>query len=163
MEKSLKPSKNGRVERVEQIPGGRALETVKLHQVQVSAHENIVRIPLVTEGNPPKDLGKIHTTISEKIKVLLRKTSDLHRPVFNFEISTETAKENFKLLKDNNFNLETLLNDKPSITAYGSEFKSVEDLEDLIQDHPHWGDLKQLLKEGVNFPLNELPEEIQLK
>ena len=66
-------------------------------------------------------------------------------------------------MKDNNFNLEILLNDKPSLTSYGSEFKSAEDLEDLLQDHPRWKYLKQRLKDGVKFHLDELSEELRLK
>ena len=90
IEESLIPTKKRRVERLEfdvhgaLIPGGRTLETAKLHHVQFSAHKNIVRLPLVPEGNPLKEPGKIHTTISEKIKVLLRKKNELHRSFFNF-------------------------------------------------------------------------------
>ena len=106
--------------------------------------ELVVSLPPVARGEPLKSPEKSNVavakralpSISEKVKVLLGKTSNLYPPVFRFDISTEAAETNFKLLKENNFNLEKLLNLTQSVTTYGSEFKDVDDLHDILHRHP---------------------------
>ena len=89
--------------------------------------------------------------------------SKLHLPVFNFDINEESAKDDYKLMKDKTIYLETLIDQKTSVKSYSSEFKSVHDLEDLLHKHPRWKALKSRLEKGVNFPLNKLTKELQLK
>ena len=80
-------------------------------------------------------------------------------------ISEEVALANFKLLEDNDFKLENVINDQEnlSITAYGSEFKSTNVLEELLGHHPRWKVMKSRLENGVEFPLEALSESTRKK
>ena len=66
------------------------------------------------------------------------------KPHIRFDINNEAAEHNFKLLKDADFNLDTLLNrpNEVSVTSYSSEFKSTSELQKLLKDHPRWPALK---------------------
>ena len=76
--------------------------------------------------------------IVHELKVLLLTKSKLYPPKFKFDITPDAAYHNLQLLKANNFNLENILNDamEPSVTNYGSEFKSTVQLQNLLQHHP---------------------------
>ena len=56
----------------------------------------------------------------------------MYSPNFQFSISNESAKFNFNLLKKHDFDSEKILNpEKICVTNYGSELKSVEELDNL--------------------------------
>ena len=73
---------------------------------------------------------------------------NLEKPAFKFDVSDKAAKFIMKLLKDNNFELDIFLNEKASVTRYGSGFKSTQDLEPLLGHHPRWQDMKDRLEDG---------------
>jgi hypothetical protein len=62
------------------------------------------------------------------------------------------------LLKDNNFNLEELINpkDSTSVTSYGLEFKDVKLLQKLLHLHPRWKAMEEHLTKGAKFPIQEI-------
>ena len=95
------------------------------------------------------------------LKTLLEHSSVLFAPKFRFEVSDEAALFNFITLKRHNFDLEAVTNSKstPSITGYGSEFKSPALLENLLKRHPRWEIFKDRLENGAPFPLTSLPED----
>ena len=101
--------------------------------------------------------------IPKVLKLLLSKSSSLANPIFKFDVTPEAANENWKLLKENDFNWDLLLNPKGicCATSYGSEFKDVEDLELLLGKHPRWNALKYNLLNGVTFPLVELDDSMR--
>lgn len=100
----------------------------------------------------------------EALRTLLGKTYEMQEPKFKFEPTQEAADFNFNLLKQNGFDLDSLLNtEKTSVTSYGSEFKPTEDLELLLKYHPRWNALKQRLEEALNFPLEDLDEDLRIK
>ena len=101
--------------------------------------------------------------LPRKIKRLLPQESRIKEPKFHFGTSRKEIKENFKILEKENFNLEKLLNDNRSITAYGLEFKETEQLRDLLGRHPRWSTLESQLKNGVNFPIKNLERQTYLK
>ena len=68
-----------------------------------------------------------------------------------------------KLLRDQDFNLENILNSEPNITSYGSEFKPVPELEPLLHLHPRWSEMKKKLLEGATFPVIKLDDETRLQ
>ena len=78
----------------------------------------------------------------ETLRRLLSASEKLEEPAFKFDVSDEAADFNMKLIKDNNFDLDRLLNEKASVTRYGSEFKSTQDLDPLLVHHPRWQDMK---------------------
>ena len=70
---------------------------------------------------------------------LLNIKEKMYPPSFKFLISNESEKFNFSLLKKHDFDLEKLLNpEKICVTNYGSELKSVEELDNLWMKHPRW-------------------------
>ena len=78
-----------------------------------------------------------------KIKHLLTIESTLIEPELKFEVLDTAAESNWQLLSSNDFNLEDLLHrNGQSVTYYGSEFKSTNDLEKLLAFHPRWPALK---------------------
>ena len=68
-----------------------------------------------------------------------------------------------KMLKDHDFNLNQLLNEKSSVTQYGSELKSTKDLETLLGNQPRWKDMKDRLENWSFFPIEEVTEEFFLQ
>ena len=98
------------------------------------------------------------------IQELLKLASPIEPPQFKFDASLEAAVFNFSLLKKHDFQLEYLLNSpKNSLTAYGSEFKNIDQMEGLLGNHHRWPALKARLSQGAEFPLIELPEELRQK
>ena len=96
------------------------------------------------------------------VEKLLQKKEQMFPPKFRFDICKEAAEFNFNLLKENNFELETLLNPtKKCVTSYGSEFKSVEDLAELLHRHPRWEAMKERLEKGCEFPVDDLDDNIR--
>ena len=70
---------------------------------------------------------------------------------------------NMKLLQDQEFTLEKILNSEPNITSYGSEFKAVPELEPLLHLHPRWSEMKKKLLEGATFPVIKLDNKPRLQ
>ena len=91
---------------------------------------------------------------------LLKLEYSMSKPKFSFDVSPLAAYKNYALLLKEKFNLHKLLNAEGefSITSYGSEFKNVEDLQDLLKCHPRWKDLKARLRNGSTWKLKELEE-----
>ena len=101
--------------------------------------------------------------IPKKIETLLALESRIEEPRFHFIVSRDKAKENFKILKDEKFNLKKILNEKHSITSYGSEFKDTEMLKVLLGKHPRWSVLENQLKNRVSFPIKKLEKQTCLQ
>ena len=96
-----------------------------------------------------KDLSSSHKSLPLVIEKLLEKSSTLQRPKLSFQISKASAIKNFQVLRDNNWNLEKVINSKEfSVTNYGSEFKVVDDLDPLLELHPRWKTLRHKLING---------------
>ena len=109
-----------------------------------------------------KDLSSSHKSLPLVIEKLLEKSSTLQRPKLSFQISKASAIKNFQVLRDNNWNLEKVINSKEfSVTNYGSEFKVVDDLDPLLELHPRWKTLRHKLINGCNYPLKDLDESIR--
>ena len=104
----------------------------------------------------PVDLPKI-------MEELLKIESTINQPSIQFEPTPQAAKANWELLKAHDFDLEKICNnpDKRSITDFGSEFKNTKELEKLLRNHPRWKKFKSILTKGVNFDLEDLPEELR--
>jgi len=83
---------------------------------------------------------------------------------FTFERSKAAAVHNAKILEEFDFDLEkSILSMHPSPISFGSEFKSSRDLEELLQQHPHWPHIKDVLDKGTSFPLLPISEEDRTK
>jgi hypothetical protein len=85
-------------------------------------------------------------------------------PLFIFKRCHLAATPNAKILERFNFNLDTIIHHQhPSQISYGSEFRSLSVLGDLLSDHPFWPRLKEILDNGANFPLEPISKENRLK
>ena len=110
-------------------------------------------VPKPTEINFPKALA-----------ALLQASTTFHKPLFRFDVCPEAAQHNIKVLQHSNFNLEKTLNPgKSCITSYGSEFKPIPLLHQLLKNHHRWPQLKDRLLNGVEFPIWQLPEDTRTK
>ena len=77
----------------------------------------------------------------------------------------EAANKNFILLK-RKFGgdlSEALLAQSDSPLGYGSEFKPIETLEPIFENHPSWKRMKRILTHGSKWPLQPLEEENRIK
>ena len=99
-----------------------ASDNIKLKMLPLPPTPTAIQLPKPILTNIESELPNI-------IQRLLQSSSTLDEPSFRFEVSNEASEFNMKKLRDNNFNLHKLLNEKQSVTSYGSEFKSVQELE----------------------------------
>ena len=98
----------------------------------------------------------------DSIIELLMTASPMLPPTFKFKVTQEAAEYNFDLLQQHNFQLDKLLNiPTNSVTAYGSEFKDIRQIEKLLGRHHRWPALKTRLQQGADFPLTDLPDDIR--
>jgi hypothetical protein len=67
---------------------------------------------------------------------------------------------NAEILEKNDFQLESIIKKQhPSQISFGSEFRPSIDLKDLLQDHPLWPKLRDILDNGAYFPLEDISKE----
>ena len=75
----------------------------------------------------------------------------------------KAACKNYLVLLKHGLSLKSALEaQKDSPLGYGSEFRPVETLEQLLVKHPNWTHLKQILISGSNWALEDLDEEKRL-
>jgi len=71
-----------------------------------------------------------------------------------FKLNAEAVDYNARVLDLNNFDLkQVIIQQHPSQISFGSEFRSPELVRELLQDHPFWSRLEELLSHGAKFPL----------
>ena len=99
--------------------------------------------------------------IVQEIRELLNSSSKLSRPEFHFEVSKVAAYKNYASLMKSNFDINKFFDSKAkdSVTSYGSEFKHVRQLDNLMRFHPRWESLRQRLLNGSNWKLTQLDED----
>jgi hypothetical protein len=87
----------------------------------------------------------------------------MNPPLFIFKFSEEAASHNAKILADHGFDLDSIIKSQhPSQISYGSEFHHSYQLEELLADHSLWWHLKEILDNGVSFPLADIPKQDRL-
>ena len=102
--------------------------------------------------------GTWPTNIVDLIKSALTHNNHPSTPsCLRFDFSDDTATHNWSLLQQYDSLQNLLDSDKDSFTAYGSEFRSISVLEPIFSLHPLWGQLKNILTHGMDFPLDDLP------
>ena len=123
-------------------------------------HKGKPKNPPSSGGIPARNKNRNFTKVSivKELESLLNSTSEMCSSKFCFDISQESSEHNFKILKENNFDLHGILNNTPvrSVTSYRSEFKTVEELDNLLINHPRWPRLRTILKEGSVWPLKDI-------
>ena len=119
-------------------------------------------MPSLTPLGEPSTQNPFEDTswLPKEIEKLLNMKSQMTISKFKFEVNPEAASFNFNLLRDNNFDLDSLLNPPVRcMTSYGSEFKTAEELEGLLARHPRWEALRDKLSKGCEYPLEDITEE----
>ena len=72
----------------------------------------------------------------------------------------EAAKFNTKILNKYRYDFEAALKrEKGTMLQPGSEFRDANNIEQLFQAHKLWPKMKDIVKNGVTYRLNELSEE----
>ena len=100
-----------------------------------------------------------------EVRKLLHVTQKLEKPEFIFEVSEIAAYKNYAILLNMNFEIHKILSNenKRSAISYGSEFKEVSLLDNLMKFHPRWDRLRNILKQGSNWALDPLAEDLRKK
>ena len=67
------------------------------------------------------------------------------------------SKHNAQILEKHDYLLDKeIKHQHPSQISYGSEFRPSNDIEELLQDHPLWLKVKDILDNGIYFPLTPI-------
>ena len=105
------------------------------------------------------------TKISTVVKSITSNRNKRPEPSpFQFELSTEAAHKNFSVLRKSNFNLQRVIQaNKLSPIGYGSEFRNHSTLAPLLDPHPRWHLLQNLLVNGSVWPMSKLNEDERQK
>jgi hypothetical protein len=80
-------------------------------------------------------------------------------------VDKDSVQFNSKLLRDNNFDVSKLLaNEKGSTLDFGSEFRPMDQLEQVLGGHPNFADLREVVQNGMSYHLKaELSEADRLQ
>ena len=125
-----------------------------------------VMLPPKPSSTPiEKPRSRIKSNFLRAMLKLLTSSTKMAKPKIRFDICMAAAEENFNLLKANNFNLDKILNieGETSVTSYGSEFKSVQELDSLFNNHPRWPALRSRLTTGSSWKMMQMDEQTRNK
>ena len=78
-------------------------------------------------------------------------------------MSNKAALANTMLAESHNFNLERATQSIPNtILSYGAEFRSAQIIALLLQHHPNWNLVKDIITKGASYPLRAISEKDRL-
>jgi hypothetical protein len=124
-------------------------------------HSTIISIGLPHSGSPV-----MRSTISQEdfmsqvSSFFWSENKMINPPLFIFKRCHLAAAHNTEILSRFDFDLDRILRlQHLSQISYGSEFRPSQILETSLTDHPLWGCLKDILKNGANFPLEPISDE----
>ena len=84
-------------------------------------------------------------------------------PSLRFELTQEAAQYNMSLVQAHNSSIhEYLWSQKDTYIYFGSEFRVLMVLENLLGHHPNWRKVKQILLNGSDWPLTPISESDRL-
>lgn len=82
---------------------------------------------------------------------------------FLYELSQQAAKHNSSVLKSFNYDLSKAIEAYPnSISSPGSELRPIQHLETLLGNHPNFPHIRKILRHGVDYPAQDLPEKTRI-
>jgi hypothetical protein len=125
-----------------------------------TSHTNCIKTK--EPNQPPSPSFSNHcwfpTNMTQIINYILSIPSKkMEKPLFLFKMSQEAALKNWEVLSSFQLDLDKALqHQNKSQLGYGSEFRSTDLLDLLLQRHPLWNRLKSQFEEGANFPLTPL-------
>ena len=78
----------------------------------------------------------------------------------SFENTQHAAEWNSKVLKSYDYDYAKAVADQPfSIVTPGSEFRNIRHIEKIWQHHENWNKIKNIITQGVTYPLQNNPPE----
>ena len=93
-------------------------------------------------------------------KIISTPTPNMKVHKYKFADEWEAAKFNEKWLRHYRWSLEEAIGrQKGTMVHPGSEFRQVEVVAELWQNHALWPKMKEIIEGGVNYPLEDIPEE----
>ena len=96
------------------------------------------------------------------IKEILRyPVEELDKSKFKFDTSTKSAEHNWTILQQHDNLGAVIIADGNSALRYGSEFKGSSRLMKLFSLHPLWKRVKNILDNGITYPLSPLSTEMR--
>ena len=99
--------------------------------------------------------------IEEVARISKTLTRTPSKPPLRFELSDEAADENALALKNVGYDLSRLIGDnKGSTLNYGSEFRTVDELEPLLGQHPNFSALAAVLTHGMPYVFTRELDEV---
>ena len=134
--------------------------TIGVNEEIIVQLRQVMLPPKPTSLPIPKPKFKVNSKFLRALLKLLTSSSKMVKPKVRFDICMAAAEENFRLLKTNKFNLDKLLNieGETSVTSYGSEFKTVQELDELFNNHPRWPALRSRLSTGSSWKMMQMDE-----
>ena len=97
-------------------------------------------------------------------KILKQKQPKMEKSKWIFLCTKEAATSNTKLLKSYNYDVEKATQSgKYTSLTYGSEFRPAMDLQPLLQHHTNWPAIKELIQNGVSYPLEPISEHDRIR
>jgi hypothetical protein len=99
------------------------------------------------------------TFMSKAFSLFHQAPIHLNPPLFIFKKYHYAAAHNTRILESAGFDLGSLIRAQhPSQISFGSEFRQASDLEGLLEDHPLWPRLKEILLKRASFPLSPMSQ-----
>jgi hypothetical protein len=87
--------------------------------------------------------------------LIQRDPTTMNPPLFIFKRCHLAAEHNAQVLEKHNYLLDKVIKRQhPSQISYGLEFRPSSILKDLLQDHPLWPKLQDILDKGIQCPLS---------
>jgi len=111
---------------------------------------------MANTGAPPNFIQKIKKIMEDNPK-------PLSPSPFKYELSNEAAVHNSNILRKYNYDLTRVIAAHPNTElSYGSEFRSPESLQPILQSHRHWNYIKSSLTHGVKAKFKKLSNSTRL-
>ena len=97
-------------------------------------------------------------------KILKTPSTPIQPNPWTFEMSTRAATANSMRLLELNFDMETATQQpQNTILTYGSEFRHINVIAPILQHHPNWNLIKDIITKGASYPLRDISEKDRLE
>ena len=110
--------------------------------------------PVENYFNLPATIQKIINTPTQR---------PLRESPWCFERTKEAAALNTERIKKYRYNMEVASQSPNNTTlTYGSEFRPISQIRTLLQHHHHWPKIREIIADGVIYPITPIPEDQRL-
>ena len=107
---------------------------------------------------PPLSTPKIVHNVNTLVSLCERKVKTPRSSPFVHETNLEAAEKNSSLIASFDFDLQRLIDAFPESTiSPGSEFRPVQDIQQVLGSHPFWPKIWDILTNGASYTFKTLP------